>query len=422
MPLARDRLETLGFNYIYDNTNTNITSDTDEVIGYSSHGYYAFWDSSYILTQLQFDYSNGALFNSWESGNALSYGKWHWIHGLLSDFIVMDGSGGGGNANEPLQPGVYREGDSYPAYAMGYSIVDAIYQGINFIAWQNDIIGDPLETIAWGKQTLTQDVTWSGTNLVTGIIKIPSGKTLTIANDAVINFKHDGALEVEDNGTLTIQPGVALNFYNSSSIVVEGTLDVQGSSSNKVTFDRAESSGTWGSIIFDGSTSSGSSIGFANITYSSDLQCLNGADVTIENSIIENCTNGIYIYNSQPDILNNQIIEPTNNGIYGEASGKQPLIKGNVITRTSSKNYQGIWFTNYTQPFITNNDISGFYHAVYLGGGTLSSFTNAGVTSDPNNRLRDSRYGLTTGWGSTTLAGVGSNYGGNNSIYNNSSR
>jgi len=57
----------------------------------------------------------------------MSYGKWHTNHGHLSDFILMGGSGGGGNVNEPLTHGIFREGDSYPAYAMGYSVVDAIY-------------------------------------------------------------------------------------------------------------------------------------------------------------------------------------------------------------------------------------------------------------------------------------------------------
>ncbi len=32
--------------------------------------------------------------------------------------------------------------------------------------------GDPLTAIAWGKQTLTSDLNWSGTNLVTGEINI----------------------------------------------------------------------------------------------------------------------------------------------------------------------------------------------------------------------------------------------------------
>lgn len=64
MPLAAARLSALGFNYRYDNLIANVTSDNDEVIGYSSHGYYAFWDSSYIWSQLQFNYTNGAIFNS----------------------------------------------------------------------------------------------------------------------------------------------------------------------------------------------------------------------------------------------------------------------------------------------------------------------------------------------------------------------
>ena len=160
--------------------------------------------------------------------------------------------------------------------------------------------------------------------------------------------------------------------------------------------------------------------------YASDIQCLNGADVTIQNSNIDNCTQGIYIYNSQPRILNNQIIEPTNNGIYGEATGKRPLIQDNKITKSASnpqyKQFQGIIFGNYTRPFITHNDISGFYHAAYLGGGTMSFFTDDSyVTSNPNNRLINSRYGLNTGWGGKTFAGKGS-LGANNSIYNNSTR
>jgi thermitase len=217
-------------------------------------------------------------------------------------------------------------------------------------------------------------------------------------------------------------PGVQVKLDNGASIIVNGTLNVQGNSSNKVKFTRNGSSGTWGSIIFDGSTSSNSIIDNAEITYASDIQCLNGADVTIQNSKIENCTNGIYIYNSEPSILSNVIRYQLQNGIYGEASGKQPLIQGNEITRTSTESYQGIWFTNYTEPFIINNDISGFHHAIYLGGGTYTYLTDNEQTQYiPNNRLKNSRYGLTTSWGSTTIAGSqGIGIGGVNSIYNNS--
>ncbi len=212
MPLAAARLSELGFNYRYDNLIANVTSDNDEIIGYSSHGYYAFWDSSYIWSQLQFNYVNGALFNTWESGNALSFGKWHSHFGHLSDFVVMNGSGGGGNVNEPTTGGIYREGDSYPAYAMGYSIVDAIYQGINYIAWQNDVIGDPLQTIAWGKQSLTSDLNLSGTNLVTGEVTMPAGRVLNIANNSIINLRHQGF--ITGDGELVVGQNVVFNIYS----------------------------------------------------------------------------------------------------------------------------------------------------------------------------------------------------------------
>ncbi len=234
---------------------------------------------------------------------------------------------------------------------------------------------------------ITSNTTWSGYILVTGDVTVNSGVTLTIDPGTFIFFKSGKKLII--NGTITTIQSLSIN------------------SINRIIFDRSGSSGTWGPIIFDGSGASNSVLDNVEIKYASDIQCLNGADVTISNSIIDNSTQGIYIYNSQPRILNNQIIEPTKNGIYGEATGKRPLIQGNVITKSDSnqqyKQFQGIIFGNSTKPFITHNDISGFYHAVYLGGGTYTFFTDDHiVTSDPNNRLRDSRYGLNTGWGSTT--------------------
>ena len=256
MPLTAARLSELGFNYRYDNLIANVTSDNDEIIGYSSHGYYAFWDSSYIWSQLQFNYVNGALFNTWESGNALSYGKWHSHFGHLSDFVVMNGSGGGGNVNEPTTGGIYREGDSYPAYAMGYSIVDAIYQGINYIAWQNDVIGDPLQTIAWGKQSLTSDLNWSGTNLVTGVINIPPLYSLSIANNSVINLKHQGfitggELIVGQNVTFNInswQKGLFLSYDLDYPRLVWGMHPVYGANTTYKVYRKIGTTGSWNLI------------------------------------------------------------------------------------------------------------------------------------------------------------------------------
>ena len=181
----------------------------DPVVGYISHGIYSGFPSSYILDSLQFEYINGAIFSSIESGNATTYGYLNPNFGLLSDFIVMGGSGGGGNVNEPFTDGIYREGDSFPAYAMGYSVVDAIYQGINYIAWQNDIIGDPLQTIAWGKQETTSNLIWSGKNLVTGEINIPFDRILTIIDSSHVDLRYEGFIPCEAGyGRMFIGEGV----------------------------------------------------------------------------------------------------------------------------------------------------------------------------------------------------------------------
>jgi hypothetical protein len=275
--------------------------------------------------------------------------------------------------------------------------------GVAYASWMDNrtaryqVYLDRIDNTVCG--TISSNTTWSGYKLVTCNVTVNSGVTLTI------------------------EPGTFVFFESGTGLTINGTLNAQGLSSNRIIFNRSRGTSTWGSIIFDGPAASSSIIDNADIMYASDIQCLNDANVTIQNSIIDTCTQGIYIYNSQPQVLNNQIIEPTNNGIYGEASGKRPLIQGNVITKSTSnpqyKQFQGIIFGNSTRPFITHNDISGFYHAVYLGGGTYTLFTDDHyVTSDPNNRLRDSRYGLNTGWGSTTIAA--GDFGAANSIYNNS--
>ena len=81
---------------------------------------------------------------------------------------------------------------------MGYTLVDAQYHGIYYDAWRNMVIGDPLTAIAWGKQTLTQNITWTGKNLVTGEITIPVPyTTLTIEDDSYVELRHQGFIPCE---------------------------------------------------------------------------------------------------------------------------------------------------------------------------------------------------------------------------------
>ena len=426
---ANSWLQQFGFNTNYDGLDRNsIVTNNGSVMGYSSWGIHGGLPTGYVLDNLNFQYANGAVFNTIESFNGNSMGVSYSDrnirragHGLLSEFIYAGGTGGICHAWEPTLDGIVEDQYFFAHYAMGYSLVDAAYIGMWKLGWQNIVIGDPLTTIAWGKQSLTEDKTLSGTNLVTGEVTVPSGKTLTIAANAVINFKHNGSLVV--NGNLTIGQGAKLNFFNGSSIVVNGVLTANGISTNKITFDRSVTTGTWGPLKFDGTGASASVLDNVVVKNATNIQIVNNANVTIQNSTIQDCTQGIYVYNASPQILNNQILYPIQHGIYVDASGKNPLMLNNTITKASSqptyKQNQGIILYNGTLGYIAHNDIRGFDHGIYLGGSN-AYFTNYSWQNFyPNNRLTANYYGIMVGWGSYLNAGAGMNYCWNNSIANN---
>jgi len=58
---------------------------------------------------------------------------------------------------------------------------------------------------------------------------------------------------VENGATLTIAPGSNINFTQNKCLRIYGTLNANGTSTNRITFDRSETSGTWGGICFSGS-------------------------------------------------------------------------------------------------------------------------------------------------------------------------
>ncbi|MDP2365757.1 MAG: T9SS type A sorting domain-containing protein, partial [Ignavibacteria bacterium] len=216
---TNNKLTSLGFNTVVDyNRFTWISQNSSPVMGYTSAGFNDGMPSSYIHTLLDFDYQEGAIFNTFESFNAWAMNKVfrNW-HGLVSEFVErrQDGQAGGGGAGHTFEPFAFcvsKDSTYFPAYAIGYSMVDAAYQGMRYLGWQNLVIGDPLTTIAWGRQSLTTDLNWSGTNLVTGEVNILPFKTLTIANNSIINLKHQGFITGE--GELVIGQNVTFNIYS----------------------------------------------------------------------------------------------------------------------------------------------------------------------------------------------------------------
>ncbi|MBZ0198286.1 MAG: hypothetical protein K8H86_00345, partial [Ignavibacteriaceae bacterium] len=184
-------------NFITNNPNGN-------VMGYTSCGRHSYlglacgvFDPNYMAC-LTFNYANGAVFNTFESYNGSSMKQIYREEdfGLISDFIKMGGTGGLAHTWEPTRFAVALNDNFFNLYAMGYGLVDAAYQSIPHLAWQNVVIGDPLTTIAWGKQTLQDSVVFEGTNLITGELNI-AGNAAIINNGAALRFKHNGFITGE---------------------------------------------------------------------------------------------------------------------------------------------------------------------------------------------------------------------------------
>jgi uncharacterized protein (TIGR03790 family) len=212
---ARDKLEDLGFNVLYDYTDDWVTSYQGNVMCYSSYGTHAEdhncdWDdSAWVKDSLKFTLANGAIFNTLESFNCNSLTTLVWRHlqkvppscnhtqGLATQWTEIGGTSTMGHAWEPYfyyypwYP-IVDDKKTLPTYAMGYNLVDAIYQGMNCLAWVNIIVGDPLTAIAWGKQTRETNTTWAEDNLVTDTVRINSSDTLTIKQNANVNLRIHG--------------------------------------------------------------------------------------------------------------------------------------------------------------------------------------------------------------------------------------
>ncbi len=220
-------LNSIGFlNYSFNTDNDTVTYHNKPIMSYSSNGVHTTkppltgegqtLHPDYIQSQLNFNYAPGAIFNTAESYNAELLSSIHRHSGAemgqIVEFFSEGGTLGVGHAYEPLTGGVIRDGVMFPAYQVGYSFIDAAYLGMPYLAWQNVIVGDPLTTIAWGKQTLTSDLNWSGTNLVTGEIFISTDKILTIEDDSYIDLRHQGF--ITGHGVIVAGQNITFNVYD----------------------------------------------------------------------------------------------------------------------------------------------------------------------------------------------------------------
>ena len=180
---------------------------------------------------------------------------------------------------------------------------------------------------------VTGNVTWSQSDIV-----------YIISNDVTIN----------DGATLNIEPGVMVKFtykYPYYSLFVDGTLNVNGTSDNKVYFSserddtlggdtngngssNAPAAGNWHSIHFqpDGK----GTINYAELRYGGTSSTLGAIHADNSNPTITNSTlrfNHIGLFSSgagaAPTITNSQIYDNSKYGVYNDTAGNWIDATGN---------------------------------------------------------------------------------------------
>jgi len=160
--------------------------------------------------------------------------------------------------------------------------------------------------------------TTGNTNNAIRVTSGSSDKTGTWFNFSGLDHHINGTPEV--NGELTIAAANTLKFYNSVSLYVNGTLNVSGSSGNRVLMTRFDESHAWSglSFLYD-STGDLDYCTVEHATYSTGkgVSANTPTSLSFDHCILQNNDRGFSGTNASPDFIsNNEIIDNNQYGIY----------------------------------------------------------------------------------------------------------
>jgi parallel beta-helix repeat protein len=184
-----------------------------------------------------------------------------------------------------------------------------------------------------------------------------------------------GVVFVPAGKTLIIPAGTKLRFHTFNYITVDGTLLVQGSSSNKVEFFSGKGTparGDWGGIWIRGGA--GSVVENASIEYAKYGVYVEDASAWIKSNTVRNFSvSGIYIKTATANasIVENNIIDNLNDTVQClTVDTSSPTIRGNTLTNCAT----GISIVGNSSPSITgNNIISGNNYGIKFSAATLTT-------------------------------------------------
>jgi len=188
------------------------------------------------------------------------------------------------------------------------------------------------------------------------------------------NYVCNSNITVNSGVTLTIAAGTNITFQNGSALIVNGTLNVNGTSTNKVTFDFQAQNSTLKNGI---KVSAG---GVANISNAIIKNAYNGVYVNeavanLSNCEIFDCTYGTHFYRTNYVTNNKSFI--TNNHFYDNADGLLLSYSTAQISNNefSSNSFSGINCSNYSSPDLAPDELDSYstgynyihnnYHGIY---------------------------------------------------------
>lgn len=188
-----------------------------------------------------------------------------------------------------------------------------------------------------------------------------------------------GNITVKTGVKLTINPGVFIGFDGYYQLRVDGTLDAQGTASNKITFTSNQTipaKDNWNNIYFS-SSSVNSVIKYAKIDYGQYAIDANGtSSLVVDSNEINNSTRGINMDNKANITITNNTLTNNTEGIWME-NGSSPVITGNTIDAINSAIVAYGTSSNPSLPTVHNNSLSAqVYYKMYTASrsGNMSAF------------------------------------------------
>jgi hypothetical protein len=242
----------------YENTTTSVLDHAKSLIGYVGHGTAAGLASStpgaldstgYLLTELQFDYADGAIFHTYESFNAYTFNAstlgGQVSQGQVAQWIAAGGTAALGHVQEPTAgfTNVTNEDIVFDMMLSGYTFAEAAWAATRQLSYVNTVVGDPL--LRWqpwlvGDTDLNEAVEFHDFFTL-------QGHWLEGGNYRQGDFNNDGTIDTEDfilfqNNWLATTSSVPAPLQDAITVTPmldpgAGIPTLQASRANEANFD-----------------------------------------------------------------------------------------------------------------------------------------------------------------------------------------